>query len=66
MNHNWVHAEGDLKETRLIGAKKFIIMRWICHNCGSIRVVEEKPGEDFLGWEGLTCGELIARKVLDD
>jgi DNA-directed RNA polymerase subunit RPC12/RpoP len=37
-----------------------------CHRCGSVIVYERfyGPGENFLGWRCLHCGEIIDEVIL--
>ncbi len=37
-----------------------------CHRCGSVMVYErfDGPGEKFLGWRCIQCGEIIDELIL--
>ena len=37
---------------------------WSCKRCGSKRWAGKKPGSDWLGWEGLTCNDLVVRSIM--
>jgi len=39
-----------------------------CHRCGSVMVFERfyGPGEHFLGWRCIQCGEIIDQVILEN
>jgi len=39
-----------------------------CHRCGSVMVYERfyGPGETYLGWRCISCGEIIDEVILEN
>ena len=39
-----------------------------CHRCGSVMVCEifYGPGENFLGWRCVSCGEILDEVILEN
>ncbi len=39
-----------------------------CHRCGSVMVYERfyGPGETFLGWRCIQCGEILDEVILEN
>jgi hypothetical protein len=39
-----------------------------CRRCGSVMVFERfyGPGEDFLGWRCISCGEILDEVILEN
>jgi len=39
-----------------------------CHRCGSVMVNERfyGPGENFLGWRCVSCGEILDEVILEN
>jgi hypothetical protein len=39
-----------------------------CYRCGSVMVIERfyGPGENFLGWRCIQCGEILDEVILEN
>jgi tRNA(Ile2) C34 agmatinyltransferase TiaS len=56
-NHFFIEGENQFQEC---------LMK--CHRCGSVMVYERfyGPGENFLGWRCIQCGEIIDEVILEN
>ncbi|OPZ40880.1 MAG: hypothetical protein BWY99_00385 [Synergistetes bacterium ADurb.BinA166] len=52
--HNWT-----------LGVSEWMTRKWVCHKCGSVWLVHEKPLPDFRAWRGMTCEELQVAHVVE-